>query len=752
MSTERFGGSWWGRRWVDALERLATAWQSRLPRGRDYAVKGHVISLSVQPGKISARVQGSRSKPYTTTIEVPAFREAQWAEVIRPLASEARFPAQLLIGQMPPDIEELFAEHNLHLFPVRNSEMIGSCTCPDKARPCKHIAAVHYAFGEALDRDPFLLFQLRGADRDVLIRGLRRAWFGDDAGADTHEESDGMGNAGVPIAPLSADRFNRSPDSVETMSFTIMPSEQPLLILNRLGAPSSWQLPITIHQLLGPVYEEAARRALDIALAEQGREDAAPFDDDLDDELDDPMPEDGAVVPEPAADGLFRTLQGASSAEDDDDGPHEPATALFLPGTIGGAKKTTRKAPEPEPEPERSSVLIRKGVAAVGRRRKKNRSTGSLEPLKEQEVAAAAPPPAPPAVEHDDGGGPPVVRRPGARKGRRTLDGDPAQAASPPTPAPEETVDVTADGGALRRRRRVVVPAEDEAPAPAPSVDEAAVARRRGRRRATISGDMNTVPTAEVSEREAREALDRGDGDAALAASRAAWRGGPSIPRFLAFMAATDAVDEGAEARNDEASRVVNRLIEMERPGTPPELLLVLAAGRYESAAALVSMADDPSDPAVLEVLEAFVPFALMAAVEDGEVPGRTSLSVLWDVLYARGEDAFPTMENPPAPVGAWLDWALADEPPNDEGAELLLDTARSRVHDLLRTPWAAEADDNATRTIRLAVAVAEALVLVDGDAQSRMYLDGVRDEIAPHRRLVKALERIERTSPLLSQ
>jgi hypothetical protein len=91
------------------------------------------------------------------------------------LAAEARFAASLLAGRMPDDVEEAFAAAGLSLFPKRRESLRTSCTCPDWSNPCKHIAAVYYLLGEEFDRDPFLIFRLRGLDRDELVALLDRA-------------------------------------------------------------------------------------------------------------------------------------------------------------------------------------------------------------------------------------------------------------------------------------------------------------------------------------------------------------------------------------------------------------------------------------------------------------------------------------------------------------------------------------------------------------------------------------------------
>src|SRR5699024_4673782 len=131
-------------------------------------------------------------------------KDEAWTRLTHAIVAQAGWVAQLLNGTMPEDIETHFEQENLALFPVRNSELITGCNCPEKARPCKHIAAVHYAFAEALEGDPFLLFKLRGLDRGELIEGIRRAWFPD---ATTEQEATSLVGRrhDEPIMPLSAD-------------------------------------------------------------------------------------------------------------------------------------------------------------------------------------------------------------------------------------------------------------------------------------------------------------------------------------------------------------------------------------------------------------------------------------------------------------------------------------------------------------------------------------------------------------------
>ena len=95
------------------------------------------------------------------------------------MAREARFSAALLAGEMPQGVDAAFAAARASLFPSKADDLEATCTCPDWASPCKHVAAVHYMLGEAFDRDPFLLFELRGREKRQVIEALRAARDGD---------------------------------------------------------------------------------------------------------------------------------------------------------------------------------------------------------------------------------------------------------------------------------------------------------------------------------------------------------------------------------------------------------------------------------------------------------------------------------------------------------------------------------------------------------------------------------------------
>ncbi len=168
----RFGESWWADRFIRVLESFG--WSNRLQRGKNYARKGQVLEYQVEPGRVEALVQGTRVEPYRVTIKVKPISHKGWDAVVRAMAKRAAYSATLLAGEMPQDIERAFTEAGQTLFPASVREMGMSCSCPDWANPCKHTAAVYYLLAEEFDRDPFLIFLLRGRSREDIVRALRK--------------------------------------------------------------------------------------------------------------------------------------------------------------------------------------------------------------------------------------------------------------------------------------------------------------------------------------------------------------------------------------------------------------------------------------------------------------------------------------------------------------------------------------------------------------------------------------------------
>ena len=185
--------TWWSERFIAVLESFGM--QSRLQRGRSYARKGQVIDLTVGPGSVTARVQGSRARPYRVRIGVTPFDKVAWARVTEALAGSAWYIAKLLAGEMPHDIESVFTSVGLSLFPATAAELSLDCSCPDWSVPCKHLAAVFYLLAESFDEDPFVILAWRGRQRADLLEALAAMRTGSDPA-----DGDPSGGAATPLA------------------------------------------------------------------------------------------------------------------------------------------------------------------------------------------------------------------------------------------------------------------------------------------------------------------------------------------------------------------------------------------------------------------------------------------------------------------------------------------------------------------------------------------------------------------------
>ena len=180
----KFSRTWWGKKFIEALEKFSDA--GRLSRGRSYAKNGRVTSFEIKDGIVSATVRGSvnpyfgvyKEPLYSTTIEFHPISAAKWAAVIALIASKASLISRLLLNEIPDNLEESFKTLGLNFLPGSKKDFNATCSCPDYGNPCKHIAGVYYLMAAELDRDPLLLFELRGLSRQDLHRELAKSPLG----------------------------------------------------------------------------------------------------------------------------------------------------------------------------------------------------------------------------------------------------------------------------------------------------------------------------------------------------------------------------------------------------------------------------------------------------------------------------------------------------------------------------------------------------------------------------------------------
>jgi uncharacterized Zn finger protein len=157
--------TFWGRAWCDNLERYSD-FANRLPRGRTYLRNGSVMDLQISGGEIEALVSGSEI--YKVRVKVKPVSKARWRSICSDCAGTIDSVVELLQGRFSQGVMERLCRQKAGLFPSP-SEIELSCSCPDWALMCKHVAAVLYGIGARLDHQPELLFRLHKVDEKELI-------------------------------------------------------------------------------------------------------------------------------------------------------------------------------------------------------------------------------------------------------------------------------------------------------------------------------------------------------------------------------------------------------------------------------------------------------------------------------------------------------------------------------------------------------------------------------------------------------
>jgi uncharacterized Zn finger protein len=163
--------TFWGKAWCENLESYHD-FESRLPRGRSYVRNRAVLDLQIAPLAVTALVMGSST--YKVSVRIAAVPKAQWQSICRDCAGGIDSLVELLRGRFSKAVMERVCRQGRGLFP-RPSEITFSCSCPDFASMCKHVAAALYGVGARLDEMPELLFRLRAVDEKDLLAHMEAA-------------------------------------------------------------------------------------------------------------------------------------------------------------------------------------------------------------------------------------------------------------------------------------------------------------------------------------------------------------------------------------------------------------------------------------------------------------------------------------------------------------------------------------------------------------------------------------------------
>jgi uncharacterized Zn finger protein len=222
---------WWTQQWLDLINTYR--FKKRLERGWQYAREGKVLSIEFPNQEVIAIVQGTDPKPYQVSLGLDTLTDEDWEYVIENMSQRAIFSAKLLAGEMPHNIEDVFAAAGKTLFPLSLSDIRSRCSCPDPKNPCKHISAVYYLLGDRFSEDPFVLFQMRGRTKEQILTALRQK-RGTEANENTQLNSGG--NFLTEDAKLpKVDRFWEYNQELESSLVVIVPAPSSETVLDILG-------------------------------------------------------------------------------------------------------------------------------------------------------------------------------------------------------------------------------------------------------------------------------------------------------------------------------------------------------------------------------------------------------------------------------------------------------------------------------------------------------------------------------------
>jgi uncharacterized Zn finger protein len=253
-----FCNNWWAKKWNLALKDFG--WKNRLQRGISYARTGHVLEFSISPGLVIAKVQGTRVRPYNVTIQVNVLKKEEWQNVIKEMAKKAIFSARLLSGEMPENIEEAFNAAGVSLFPDSSTDLITECSCPDFANPCKHVAAVYYILGKEFDRNPFIIFKLRGMSKEVLMSSLKKMRLNDNMRgnyANKHKSAEFPDS--IEEMRQKIKDFKNLSDDIDNMQFSFSPPQVSMPYIRRLGTLPFFADTEAFNNIMKDYYECAGK-------------------------------------------------------------------------------------------------------------------------------------------------------------------------------------------------------------------------------------------------------------------------------------------------------------------------------------------------------------------------------------------------------------------------------------------------------------------------------------------------------------
>ncbi|MYB35168.1 MAG: hypothetical protein F4X92_08650 [Gammaproteobacteria bacterium] len=271
----RAARTWWGEKFLDVLEHCMDV--GRLKRGRAYSGESRLLEFSINGHQVKGKVRGNvnhyfgvyEEPRYNVSVSLKQFSDRDWERIILDITHNAAALSQLLLDEMPSNIEQVFSSRNLSLLPSKPSDIVSKCSCPDDASPCKHVAGIYYKIASMLDRSPFLAFQLRG----MLFDELRHVLAESDLGhvlihqMKTHDHNPEYQSNRYPSPIRNSEKYtdlqsfwrgyNPLPDLDHASNEHVTPA---ILIKKGGDYPGFWGHNKPLIEIMEPIYERVVKQ------------------------------------------------------------------------------------------------------------------------------------------------------------------------------------------------------------------------------------------------------------------------------------------------------------------------------------------------------------------------------------------------------------------------------------------------------------------------------------------------------------
>ena len=239
-----FAKTSWGKQWIQSNLQIGRPF--RMQRGIQYVKdERRIENLSISTGQIFATVQGTAPTPYRVKINFEPILQDGWKIILKELTKKTINLIELLEGLLPEDIITIFNENGYSLFPNASKGLNATCSCPDTAIPCKHIAAVILYIARVLDYNPFLLLELRGKSKSEILNELSLG-----QGVKSKDESEKLSPTSniefkfnipkISIVELSSEQKKSGTDTDDyNIGFTFRKPGKIIETLENLGVPQT---------------------------------------------------------------------------------------------------------------------------------------------------------------------------------------------------------------------------------------------------------------------------------------------------------------------------------------------------------------------------------------------------------------------------------------------------------------------------------------------------------------------------------